>query len=93
MVFHHDKARPRVSLMTYHEVLFFGWDVFAQPPYYSGIAPSDYYLVRSVQHDLNGKTFETLDDVKKHLEQFFAQKSLYNRLNMLCFILFKQTKK
>lgn len=75
VVFLHDNARPYASLKTYTHLLRFGWDILPHPPYSPDIAPSDYHLFRALQNNLNEKTFKTLDDVKKHLDQFFASKS------------------
>ena len=44
------------------------------PRYSPDLAPSDYYLFRSLQNSLNGKTFNDDDAVKSHLVQFFADK-------------------
>ena len=44
------------------------------PPYSPDIAPSDFHLFRSLQNSLNGKNFNSLEDCKRHLEQFFGQK-------------------
>ena len=44
------------------------------PPYSPDLAPSDYYLFRSLQNSLNGKTFNDNEAVKSHLVQFFADK-------------------
>ena len=38
------------------------------------IAPSDFHLFRSLQTSLNEKNFSSLEDCKRHLEQFFDQK-------------------
>ena len=37
--------------------------------------PSDFHLFRSLQNSLNGKNFSSLEDCKRYLEQFFAQKN------------------
>jgi len=42
------------------------------PPY---IAPSDFHLFRSLQNSLIGKYFTSLEDYKKYLEEFFANKT------------------
>ena len=42
------------------------------PPYSSELAPSDYYLFRSLQKSLNGKNFNDDEAVKSHLVQFFS---------------------
>ena len=36
--------------------------------------PSDFHLFRSLQDSLNGKNFNSLENCKRHLEKFFAQK-------------------
>ena len=74
IIFHQENARPRVSLMTRQKLLQLGWEVPTHPPYSPDIAPSDFHLFRSLQNSLNGKNFNSLEDCKRHLEQFFAQK-------------------
>ncbi|EZA55050.1 Histone-lysine N-methyltransferase SETMAR [Ooceraea biroi] len=74
VVFHQDNARPHVSLTTRQKLLEFGWDVLPHPPYSPDIAPSDFHLFRSVQNSLSGKNFNSLIDIKNHLEEFFAEK-------------------
>ena len=44
------------------------------PPYSADLAPSDYYLFRSLQNSLNGKTFNDGEAVKSHLVKLFADK-------------------
>ena len=43
------------------------------PPYSPDLAQSDYYLFRSLQNSLNGKTFND-EAVKSHLIQFVVYK-------------------
>lgn len=75
IVFHHDNARPHVSLQTRQKLLEFGWDVIPHPPYSPDLAPTDFHLFRSLQNSLNGKQYNSLEDCKKHMEEFIAQKS------------------
>ena len=75
IIFHQDNARPHVSLMTRQKLLQLGWEVLIHPPYSSDIAPSGFHLFRSLQNSLNGKNFSSLEECKRHLEQFFAQKN------------------
>ena len=49
-------------------------EALIHPPYSPDIAPSDFHLFRSLQNSLDGKKFNSLEDCKRHLEQFFAQK-------------------
>ncbi|KAG6798339.1 Ammar1 transposase [Apis mellifera caucasica] len=75
VVFHHDNARPHISLVTRQKLLELGWDVLPHPPYSPDLAPSDYFLFRSLQNSLNGKNFNNDDDIKSYLIQFFANKN------------------
>ena len=43
------------------------WDVLPHPPYSPDLAPSDYFLFRSLQNSLNGKNFNNDDDIKSYL--------------------------
>ncbi|CAK9833044.1 Histone-lysine N-methyltransferase SETMAR [Anthophora retusa] len=74
VMFHQDNARPHVSLTTRQKLLELGWDVLPHPPYSPDLAPSDYHLFRSLQNSLNGKNFNSLVEIKNHLENFFAEK-------------------
>jgi [histone H3]-lysine36 N-dimethyltransferase SETMAR len=74
VVFHQDNARPHTSLVTRQKLLQLGWDILPHPPYSPDLAPSDYYLFRSLQNFLDGKTFTSNEEVKHHLDQFFASK-------------------
>ena len=73
---HQDNTRPHVSLMmTRQKLLQLGWEVLIHPLYSpSDIAPSDFHLFKSLQNSLNGKIFNSLEDCKRHLEQFCAQR-------------------
>ena len=85
VVFHQDNARPHTSLVTRQKLLQLGWDILPHPPYSPDLAPSDYYLFRSLQNFLDGKTFISNEEVKNHLDQFFASKEqkFYERGIML----------
>ena len=74
IIFHQDNTRPHVSLMTRQKLLQLGWEALIHPLYSPDIAPSDFRLFWSLQNYLNGKKFNFLEDCKRHLEQFFAQK-------------------
>ena len=66
--------RPRTSLAARQKLLRLGWEVMLHPPYNPDLAPSEYYLFRSLQNSLDGKTFNDDEAVKSHLVQFFADK-------------------
>uniref|UniRef100_A0A8C6B954 Tc1-like transposase DDE domain-containing protein n=1 Tax=Monodon monoceros TaxID=40151 RepID=A0A8C6B954_MONMO len=73
IIFHQDNARLHVSLMTRQKLLQLGWEVLIHPPYSPDTASSDFHLFWSLQNSLNGKNFNSLEDYKRHLEEFFAQ--------------------
>ncbi|GFU16048.1 histone-lysine N-methyltransferase SETMAR [Trichonephila clavipes] len=85
VVFHQDNARPHTSLITHQKLLHLEWDTMPHPPYSPDLVPSDYYLFRSHQNFLDGKTFTSNEEVKNHLDQFFASKDqkFYERGIML----------
>ena len=54
---------------TYLETL--NWAVF---PYSADIAPSDYYLFRSMTHDLADQQFCSYEDIEKWLDSWIVSK-------------------
>lgn len=60
--------------MTRQRLLHLGWEVLIHLLYSLDIAPFDFRLFQSLQSSLNGKIFNSLEDSKTHMEQFFAQK-------------------
>ena len=60
--------------MTRQKLLQLGWEVLIQLQYSPDVALSDVHLFWSLQNSLNGNNFNSLEDCKRHLEQFFAQK-------------------
>jgi [histone H3]-lysine36 N-dimethyltransferase SETMAR len=74
VVFHQDNAKPHTSLVTRQKHLRFGWDILSYPPYPPDLAPFNYYLFRSLQKILHGKTFTSNEEVKHHMDQFFVRK-------------------
>ena len=59
--------------MTRQKLLQLVWEVLFHLPYSPDIAPLDFHLFWSLQNSLNGKNFNSLEDCKRHLGQFFAQ--------------------
>ena len=74
ILFYQDNTRLHVSLMTRQKLLQLDWEVLIHPPYSPDMAPLDFHLFWSLQNSLNGKNFNSLEDCKSHLEQFFVQK-------------------
>ena len=74
VILQHDNARPHVAkpVETYLETL--KWEVPTHPPYSPDIAPSDYYLFRSMAHRLADQQFRSYGDIKKWLDSWIASK-------------------
>ncbi|KAK6750706.1 hypothetical protein RB195_002589 [Necator americanus] len=61
--------------MTNAELKKFFWTISPHLPYFPDLAPSNYYLFSYLQRHLGGQDFQTRDDIKKALEQFFKEQS------------------
>ena len=74
VILQHNNARPHVAkpVKTYLETL--KWEVLPHPPYFSDIAPSDYYLFRSFAHGLADQQFRSYEDIEKWLDSWIALK-------------------
>ena len=55
VLFHHDNARPHISLVTQQKLRELGWEVLMHPPYNPDLAPSDYHLFRSLKNSVGFK--------------------------------------
>ena len=74
IVFRHDNARPHTALTSREKLLQLGWEALPHPPYSPDLAPSDFHLFRSLQNSLNGKQFDSDENVKIFSEIFFTNK-------------------
>ena len=74
VIFHHDNATPLTPLTTRQKIFRLGWETMLHSPYIPDLAPSDYYLFRSLQNSLNCETFSDDEAVKLHLVQIFVDK-------------------
>lgn len=72
--FLHDNARPHVANLTRQKLLSFEWEVLSHPPYSPDLAPTDYYLFRSLSNDLRDRVFEDRDEAKTYIDDFFNSK-------------------
>ena len=77
VILQHNNARPHVAkpVKTYLET--FKWEVLSHPPYSSDIAPSDYYLFRSMANGLVDQMFRSYEDIEKWLGSWIASKDEY----------------
>ncbi|KAK6725765.1 hypothetical protein RB195_004217 [Necator americanus] len=73
--FQHNNTQSHIGKMTKAELNKFFWTILPHPPYFPDLAPSDYHLFSYLQRHLNGQDFQTRDDIKKALEQFFKEQS------------------
>ncbi|GFV97394.1 histone-lysine N-methyltransferase SETMAR [Trichonephila clavipes] len=74
IVFHHDNARPHTGMVTQQKLNALGWEVLGHPTYSPDIAPSNYYLLRSLQNYLTGKKFKSFESVSKGVADYFNSK-------------------
>jgi histone-lysine N-methyltransferase SETMAR len=73
--FLHDNARPHVASLTQQKLLSFNWVLLSHPPYSPDLAPSDYHLFLSLGSQLDGQKFTEEEQLRRTLEEFFAQKT------------------
>ena len=76
VILFYDNARPHVAKQMKEILKALGWDVLPYPPYSPDIAPSYYYLFRSMQHDLFEQYISYFEDIKKLLDDWIASKEL-----------------
>ena len=74
MILQHDSDRPHVAkpVKTYLETV--KWEVLLHPPYSPDIAPSDYYLFRSIAFGVADQQFRSYEDIEKCLDSRIALK-------------------
>ena len=69
-----DNARLHVSLMTRQKWLQLAWEIWRHLPYAPDTAPLGFPFTLIIKFSSWKKNFNSLEDYKRHLEQFFAQK-------------------
>jgi histone-lysine N-methyltransferase SETMAR len=74
IILQHDNARPHVCKVVQTALKTIGWEVLSHPPYSPDLAPSDYYLFRSMSHGLADQHFSNYEEVKKWLDDWIASK-------------------
>lgn len=72
VLFQQDNARPHTSRQTKEKFKNLdGVELLPHPPYSPDLAPSDFYLFRSMAHFLKGKKFDTFQEVETAVQEFF----------------------
>lgn len=71
----HDNATPHTAIRTKNKLRDLRWTVLPHPPYSPDIAPTDFKLFRSLQNGLRGKEFNTTEEIRQFVKDFFASKS------------------
>ncbi|KAK6734116.1 hypothetical protein RB195_017722 [Necator americanus] len=71
--FQHDNARSNIARTTKAKLMKFGCTILPHQPHSPDLAPLDYHLFSYLQRHLDGQDFQTRDDIKKALEQFFKK--------------------
>ena len=66
--------RSHIAKLVKEKLQTFGWNIIPHPPYSPDIAPTDFHPFRSMQNFLDGKEFETDEEVKSTIFTFFASK-------------------
>lgn len=71
-----DNAKPHTAKKTIEKIEELeGIELLPHPAYSPDLAPSDYYLFRSMAHYLQGRHFNNQEDVENGCREFFNSKS------------------
>ncbi|GFT90519.1 HTH_48 domain-containing protein [Trichonephila clavipes] len=62
-------------LDRYHKEDLFGWEQIDHPPYSPDLAPSDFHLFSYLKEFLGGKRFDTADEVKEEVQDWFSSQA------------------
>jgi len=73
LIFLHDNAPSHTSTMVRNYLEALNWEV-PHPTYSPDLASSDYHLFSSMGHALAERQFDSYEDVRKWLDEWFASK-------------------
>ena len=74
--FLHDNARPHTAKTTIEKLNSFKWDILLHPCS-PDLAPTDYYLFRSLSNTLQRKTFNSDREMEEWMKSFFDEKPAF----------------
>jgi transposase len=66
-VLHHDNAPTHSSFLVRNFLAKNETTVVLQPPYSPDLAPADFFLFPKLKSTLNGRRFDTFDEIQKNL--------------------------
>ena len=76
LIFLHNNVPSYTSTMVQNYLETLNWEVLPHPTYSPDLlAPSDYYLFSSMGHALAERHFDSYEDVRKWLDEWFASKN------------------
>ncbi|CAF1536689.1 unnamed protein product [Adineta ricciae] len=74
-VFQQDNVKPHTARTTSNKFEELDdVEILPHPPYSPDVAPSNYDLIRSMQHSMKGRRFESFDKVEEACQEFFNSK-------------------
>lgn len=74
VILQQDNAKPHTAKRTREKIKELDFDLLPHPAYSPDLAPSDYYLFRSMAHFLRGRCFANDDEVRSGCQEFFESK-------------------
>ena len=74
IIIHQDNARPHTALQTMEKIAKLGWTIMPHPPYSPDLAASDFFLFGHLKRHLRGKQFESDEELKKTVQNWFKSK-------------------
>lgn len=75
----HEIAHQNIAKIVKHSIKGVASEVYPHQVCSSGLAPSDYHLLRSLSNYLNGLSFNKIVEIKTWLYEGFVFNDLYRR--------------
>ena len=75
LIFLHDNTSSHMSTIVQYYLETLNWEVLLHPAYSSDLTSSDYHLFSSMGHALAERHFDSYEDVRKWLDEWFASKN------------------
>lgn len=76
VLYHHDNASSHTANVTKKKLRDLHWEVLPHPPYSPDLAPSDFHLFRSLKGWLKGRQFNSVDETRAAIQEFFDSKDV-----------------